>query len=126
MNTNDAYITRGDSRSMSEEQAFREADLLLIAFGISAIPATLLLDFTGVDFLEGNFGTAGTTVMMLSGGTSLACAAIRLAARRSWAAGRSLEHVFAVMCWPLLLTLLAVWASLLAFAAESSFFQSTQ
>lgn len=111
---------------MSDEQAFREADHLLIAFGLSAIPATLLFDFTGADFLAGKFGVAGTAVMVLSGGTSLACAAIRLAARRLWAADRPVDRVLSVMCWPVLLTLLTLWASLLTFAAESSFPQVSQ
>lgn len=118
---NSTMTHRGDSRSTSDEQAFREADHLLIAFGLSAIPATLLFDFTGTDFLAGKCGAAGTAVMVLSGGTSLACAAIRLAARRLWAAGRPVDRVLPVMCWPILLMLLALWASLLAFAAELSF-----
>lgn len=123
---NIAVTHRVDSRSKSDEQAYREADHLLIAFGMSAIPATLLFDFTGADFLAGNFGIAGTAVMVLSGGISLACAAIRLAARRLWAADRPVDRVLSVMYWPLLLTLLALWASLLAFTAEFSVPQGSQ
>lgn len=111
---------RGEARSASDERAFREADRLLVAFGLSAIPATLMFDVTGADFLAGNFGVAGTAVMVLSGGASLACAAIRLAARRAWTAGRSMERVYALMCWPSLLTLFALWASMLAFSTPAS------
>lgn len=123
---NGTVTHRGDVRSASDEQAFREADHLLIAFGMSAIPATLLFDFTGADFLAGKFGVAGTAVMVLSGGTSLACAAVRVTARRLWAANRSVDRVLSVMCWPLLLMLLALWASLLAFAADLSVPQGRQ
>lgn len=59
---------RGDSRSKSNEEAFCEADHLLIAFGMSEIVATLLFDFTRVDFLAGKFGAAETAAMLLSGG----------------------------------------------------------
>lgn len=111
----------GASRSEAEKQAFREAHRLLVVFGVSAIPATLLLGLMGVDFLEGDFGPSGTFVMAFAGGASIVCAAVSVVARRAWATGAPLGHVLAVMCWPLMLTLIGLCASLLLFATGFSF-----
>lgn len=102
-------------------QAFRESHRLLVAFGISAVPATLLLFVMGVDFLEGDFGPAGAAVMVLAGGVSLLCAAMSVKARRLWREGAPLGVVQAAMFWPIVLVLGALWMSLLAYTTEFSF-----
>lgn len=116
-----ATPTSTRKRSETDEQAFREAHWLLVAFGASGLPATLLLVLMGVDFLEGDFGLAGTLAMMLAGGTPIVCVAAGVAARRAWADGGSLGRSLAVMCWPPLLTLIGVCASLFAYTARLSF-----
>ena len=109
------------SRTDAERQAFREAHGLLVAFGISAVPATLLLGLMGVDFVEGDFGPAGTVAMALAGGAPLVCIATSAKARRLWATGAPLAHVLAVMFWPLLFVLVVLLLSLLVFAATFAF-----
>jgi hypothetical protein len=110
-----------ESRSASDREAFREAHRLLVAFGIAAAPATLLLGLMGIDFLEGDFGRAGTLVMLLAGGSSLVCLATSMVSRRLWAAGKPVGTVLAAVCWPPLLTLAALAAAMVAFAMEFSF-----
>lgn len=61
-----------------------------MVFGISSVPATLLLRLVGVDFLEGDFWLAGTLARTFAGGTSILCAGASVAARRTWANGGSL------------------------------------
>jgi len=59
-------ISRGIvSRSDVDLRAFHEAHRLLVAFGVAAIPATLILAVMGIDFLEGDAGLAGGLVMAL-------------------------------------------------------------
>lgn len=108
-------------RSDSETRAFREACRLLVAFGISSVPATLLLALMGGDFLEGDFGPAGTSVMAVAGGMSILCAVVGAVARGRWAVGRPLSEVLGAIAWPLLIAAIALGAAMFAFAAEFSF-----
>lgn len=110
-----------DLRSESDQRAFREARRLLVAFAIAAVPATLLLGAMGGDFLEGDFGLAGTLAMLSAGGASIVAAAAVWQARRGWAAGRPLADVLWVMCWPVLLTLSIVAAGMMLLAMEFAF-----
>lgn len=119
-------ISKNELRSESDKRAFREAHWLLVAFGISAVPATLLLCLMGGDFIEGDFGMAGTVAGALAGGASIACIVISGKARRLWADGRPLADVLAVMYWPLLLLLVGLFLSLLVFATEFSFLMDAQ
>lgn len=108
------------ARSEADTLAFRQAHTLLVVFGISAVPATLMLGVMGIDFLEGDFGPAGTTAMTLAGGTSILCAVVSARARRLWAAGRPLNEVLAAIWRPLTYTLLALYVSMLAVATQFS------
>lgn len=119
-------ISKSELQSESDKRAFREAHWLLVAFGISAVPATLLLGLMGGDFIEGDFGMAGTAVGALAGGASIACVVISGKARRLWADGSPLADVLAVMYWPLLLLLVGLFFSLLALAGEFSFLLDRQ
>lgn len=119
----DTEIASGgiEFRAEPEKRAFLEAHRLLVAFGVSAIPATLVLGLMGADFLEGDFGLAGTVVMTMAGCVSVVCAVVGVVARRRWAEGKPLDEVLAVMSWPPLLMVTTLFASLLAFAANFSF-----
>lgn len=110
-----------ERRPDSDNQAFREAHRLLVAFGVAAVPATLLLCVMGGDFFEGDAGSAGTLAMACAGGMPIVCAVASVVARRLWAAGKPLVYVLAVMCWPPVLVLVTVFLSMLAFAMESTF-----
>ena len=105
-------------RTESERRAFREAHGLLVAFGVGAVPATLLLCLMGVDFLEGDFGISGTLVMMLAGGMSLVCAMVGAKARRMWSSGATLHQVYAMMSWSVLIPLVALFVCMFSFAGH--------
>lgn len=108
------------SRSDADLRAFHEAHRLLVAFGVAAIPATLMLAVMGIDFLEGDAGLAGGLVMALAGGASIVSAVVSVRARRAWRAGEPLGRTLAVMYRPLLLLVGGVFLYFLALAAELS------
>jgi|GEM_PF-4651570 hypothetical protein len=107
--------------SAADEQTFRDSRRLLVVFGISAAPATLLLGVMGTDFLEGDFGPAGTIVMISAGGFSLVCAGAFVLARRVFTRNGSIQEAIAALWLPPLLTLSLLLVALLAFAMEFSF-----
>ena len=117
-----AVITNpAEPRPESEVQAYQEAFALLVTFGISALPAAMVLGVMGEDFLEGDFGLAGSPAALSAGGMAVVCALAGAAARRSWAAGKPLRNVLAVMYRPPLLALIVLWLSMLAFTTEFTF-----
>jgi hypothetical protein len=107
--------------SAVDEQTFRDSRRLLVVFGISAVPATLLLGVMGTDFLEGDFGPAGTLVMVAAGSFSLVCAGAVVLARRLLTRGGSMREALGALWLPPLLSLSLLLAALLAFAMEFSF-----
>lgn len=109
------------SRTASETQGFREAHRLLVAFGVGAVPATLLLCVMGGDFLEGDFGLSGSLIMTLAGAMSPICVATSVRARRLWASGAPLERVYAAICWPVLVPLVGIYAGMFVFSARFAF-----
>lgn len=109
------------SRSAADLRAFQESHRLLVAFGVAAIPATLIVAVMGIDFLEGDFGLVGGLAMALAGGASIVSAVATGRARRAWGAGEPLGKTLAMMYRPVLLLVGGVFVCFLAFAAEFSF-----
>lgn len=109
-----------EGRTEAERRAFREAQQLLVAFGVGAMPATLGLCLMGGDALEGDFGLGGTVGMLSAGGMSPACLAIGARARRLWAGGATLGRVHSAICRPLLAMLFAILVGMFLFAVEFS------
>jgi hypothetical protein len=116
-------VTRNlaEPRPESEVRAYREAFAILVAFGISAIPAAGVLLLMGEDFIEGDFGLSGTPAASSAGGMAFVCILAGVAARRAWAAGKPLRNVLAAMCWPPVLALVVLCLSMLAFTTEFAF-----
>ena len=121
LSSGDAVSSAIGPGSAADEQTFRDSRRLLVVFGISAVPATLLLGVMGTDFLEGDFGPAGTVVMVAAGGCSLACVGAVVLARRVLARGGSMREAIAALWLPPLLILSLLLAALLAFTMEFSF-----
>lgn len=104
-------------RSSADEWLFRDAFWLLVTFGVCAVPASLLLVLMGLDFLEGDAGFFGTIVMFLAGNVSLACGCGCVLAQKARKGDSLVDGAFCLVWSPLLVTLVALFAAILAMGA---------